>query len=104
MAEGEGGEKTESPTAKRLKESAEKGDVLQSKELGTALVMIVGAGWIALGGPLLVSGLAELLRGSLSFGHDAVENFEPGRTLIGLIGRVALPIGMLFVATIVAAV
>ena len=62
MAEGEGGEKTEEPTQKRLKESAEKGDVLQSRELGTALVMIVGAGWIALGGPLLVQALAELLR------------------------------------------
>jgi flagellar biosynthetic protein FlhB len=104
MAEGEGGEKTEEPTQKRLKESAEKGDVLQSKELGTALVMIVGAGWIALGGPLLVQGLAELLRGSLSFGRDAVDNFEPGATFAAQLGRIALPLGLLFGATIVAAV
>jgi flagellar biosynthetic protein FlhB len=105
MAESSGGgEKTEAPTAKRLRESAEKGDVLQSKELGAALVMIVGAGWIALGGPLLVSGLAELLRGSLSFGRGAIDNFEPGRALIGMMGRVALPIGLLFVATVVAAI
>ncbi|WP_019833813.1 EscU/YscU/HrcU family type III secretion system export apparatus switch protein [Sphingomonas sp. PR090111-T3T-6A] len=104
MAEGEGGEKTEEPTQKRLKESAEKGDVLQSRELGTALVMIVGAGWIALGGPLLVQGLAELLRGSLSFGRGAVDDFEPGATLAAQLGRIALPLGLLFAATIVAAV
>ncbi|MGN6124864.1 MAG: EscU/YscU/HrcU family type III secretion system export apparatus switch protein [Sphingomonas oligoaromativorans] len=104
MAEGEGGEKTEEPTQKRLKESAEKGDVLQSRELGTALVMIVGAGWIALGGPLLVQALAELLRGSLSFGRSAVDDFEPGATLATQLGRIALPLGLLFAATIVAAV
>lgn len=104
MAEGEGGEKTEEPTQKRLKESAEKGDVLQSRELGTALVMIVGAGWIALGGPLLVQALAELLRGSLSFGRSAVDDFEPGATLATQVGRIALPLGLLFAATIVAAV
>ena len=104
MAEGEGGEKTEEPTQKRLKESAEKGDVLQSKEMATALVMIVGAGWIALGGPLLVSGLAELLRGSLRFGRDAVEDFAPATLIIRQGGHIVLPIGLLFMATIVAAV
>ncbi|HLZ78537.1 MAG TPA: flagellar type III secretion system protein FlhB [Sphingomonas sp.] len=104
MAEGEGGEKTEEPTQKRLKESAEKGDVLQSKEMATALVMIVGAGWIALGGPLLVSGLAELLRGSLRFGRDAVEDFAPATVIIRQGGHIVLPIGLLFMATIVAAV
>ncbi len=104
MAESEGGEKTEEPTQKRLKQSAEKGDVLQSKELGTALVMIVGAGWIALGGPLLVQGLAELLRGSLSFGREAVDNFEPAATLAAQVGRIILPLGLLFGATIAAAV
>jgi flagellar biosynthetic protein FlhB len=105
MAEAEGGgEKTEAPTQKRLRESAEKGDVLQSKELGTALVMIVGAAWLALGGPLLVSGLVGVLRGSLSFGRDAVDDFEPGRLVVDLLAQVALPLGMLFLATIVAAV
>ena len=104
MAESEGGEKTEAPTQKRLKDSAEKGDVLQSKELSTALVMIVGAGWIALGGPLLVSGLAELLRGALRFRRDAVEDFEPGIATLRLLGHIVLPISLLFAATIIAAV
>jgi flagellar biosynthesis protein FlhB len=105
MAESEsGGEKSEAPSAKRLKESAEKGDVLQSKDLGTALVMIVGAGWLAIGGPLLVSALAELLKSSLNFNRSAVEDFEPLTTLIQQFGHVLVPLAMLFAATIVAAV
>ena len=104
MAEGDSGEKSEAPSQKRLRESSEKGDVLQSKELGVALVMIVGAGWLALGGPLLVQALAELLRGSLSFGRGAVDDFEPGQALFGQVGRLVLPIGLLFGATIAAAV
>lgn len=104
MAEGDSGEKTEAPTAKRLRESAEKGDVLQSKELGGALVMIVGAGWLALGGPLLVQALAELLRGSLSFGRDAIDTFQPGQAVEARLAGLALPIGLLFAATVAAAI
>jgi flagellar biosynthetic protein FlhB len=104
MAESDSGEKTEAPSQKRLRDSAEKGDVLQSKELGTALVMIVGAGWLALGGPLLVQALAGLLRGSLVFGRSAVEDFEPAQSIASQIGPLALPIGVLFLATIAAAV
>lgn len=105
MAESEsGGEKSEAPSQKRLQDSAEKGDVVQSKDLGAALVMIVGAGWLSLGGPLLVSALAELLKSSLAFDHSAVEDFEPLTTLLQQIGHVAVPLAMLFGATIVAAV
>ncbi|WP_454885214.1 EscU/YscU/HrcU family type III secretion system export apparatus switch protein [Sphingomonas oryzagri] len=104
MAEGDSGEKTEAPTAKRLRESAEKGDVLQSKELGGALVMIVGAGWMALGGPLLMQALAELLRGSLSFGRDAIDTFQPGQAVEARLAGLALPLGLLFAATIAAAI
>jgi flagellar biosynthesis protein FlhB len=41
-------QKTEAPTPKKRKDATEKGDVLQSKELGTALVILSGAIWIAL--------------------------------------------------------
>ena len=36
-------QKTEAPTEKRRRDASEKGDVLQSKELGTALVIVAGA-------------------------------------------------------------
>jgi flagellar biosynthesis protein FlhB len=104
MAEESAGEKTEDATAKHRKEAVDKGDVLQSKELGTALVMLAGAGWIALGGPLLVQAMVALLRDGLSFDRSVVVDFEPGMTVAAMIGRIALPVGTLFLATIVAAV
>jgi flagellar biosynthetic protein FlhB len=104
MAEETAGEKTEDATAKHRKEAVDKGDVLQSKELGTALVMLAGAAWIALGGPLLVQAMVALLRDGLSFDRGVIVDFEPGTTVAGMIGRVALPVGTLFLATIVAAV
>ena len=104
MAEESAGERSEAPSQKKLKDAAEKGDVLQSKDLGAALVMIVGAGWLALGGPLLVGALSTLLRGSLSFGRGAVDDFEPGATLIAMLGQIMVPLALLFGATVVAAV
>mgnify|MGYP000982980630 CR=1 FL=1 len=41
-------QKTEQPTAKKLADSAREGDVLMSKELATALMMLAGAGWLGI--------------------------------------------------------
>ncbi|HEY0271393.1 MAG TPA: flagellar type III secretion system protein FlhB [Sphingomonas sp.] len=104
MAENDSGEKTEASTAKHTREAMEEGDVLQSKELGTAFVVLVGAAWLALGGPYLVRVLGELMRSGLSFDRGAVVDFEPGTTVLGMLARVVLPVATLFAATIVAAV
>lgn len=45
-----------------------------------------------------------MLRQGLSFDRSAVSDFEPGTTILGLGIKILLPLGMLFVATIVAAV
>ena len=63
------GEKTQEPTAKRRKDAADKGDVLRSRELATALVMIAGCAAIALVGPALVDALKAVMRDSLQFGR-----------------------------------
>ena len=42
MSEQPAGEKTFAPTEKRLTDAAKKGDVLRSKDAGTAAVMILG--------------------------------------------------------------
>lgn len=97
-------QKTEAPTDKRRRESAEKGDVLQSKELGTALVMLAGAGWLALGGPMLVSALKNMLTQSLTFDASVVDDFAPGDAAAREIGAVLVPIIGLFGLTIVAAI
>ena len=97
-------QKTEAPTPKRRREAMENGDVLQSRELGTALVILVGAAWIALAGPMIMSSLQSMVSDGLSFGAADVGNFDPGRVILRLLGAVALPLLLLFALTLVAAV
>jgi flagellar biosynthetic protein FlhB len=97
-------QKSEAPTPKRRREAAENGDVLQSKELGTALVILVGAAWIALAGPMLMDSLKSMLTGGLSFGQADVTDFDPGQVILRLLGAVAFPVLILFALTLVAAV
>lgn len=104
MAEEQGGEKTEAPSPKRRREAEDKGDVLQSKDLGTAMVVLAGAAWLALGGPMLVSAMATMLHGALRFDRSSVTDFEPGTTVLGLAAAVILPLAALLALTVVAAV
>ncbi|WP_380872521.1 flagellar biosynthesis protein FlhB [Sphingomonas sp. DBB INV C78] len=97
-------QKTEAPTDKRKREAVEKGDVLQSKELGTALVVLAGAAWMALAGPWMVGALEEMLRASLTFNSSAVTDFDPGRAVLSMLGIVALPVVVLFGLTLLAAI
>ncbi|HET6395993.1 MAG TPA: flagellar biosynthesis protein FlhB [Pseudoxanthomonas sp.] len=67
MAENEDGqERTEQPTAKRLRQARERGDIPRSRELATAAVF--GAGVVALmaAGPMLGRGALGWMRGALS--------------------------------------
>ncbi|ATE65399.1 flagellar type III secretion system protein FlhB [Rhizorhabdus dicambivorans] len=105
MAEGpEDDEKTEAPTAKRRQDAEEKGDVLQSKELGTALVMLVGAGWIAVAGPWAMAALKQMLSNALSFDSSAIERFDPMAAILSMVATVALPVALLFLLTFIAAI
>jgi flagellar biosynthetic protein FlhB len=104
MADQPEGDKTEAPTPKRRKDAVEKGDVLQSKELGTAMVVLSGAAWLAIGGPMLVQMCADMLRGSLRFDRSAVVGFEPQQALLGMMGKVVVPLLALFALTMAAAV
>jgi len=105
MAEGpEDDEKTEAPTAKRRQDALEKGDVLQSRELGVALVMIVGAGWLAVAGPWVMEAFERMLSNALSFDARAIEIFDPSTAVLSMIATLALPVGLLFLLTFAAAV
>ncbi|MGZ8281565.1 MAG: flagellar type III secretion system protein FlhB, partial [Allosphingosinicella sp.] len=97
-------QQTEAPTPKRREKAAESGDVLQSRELGTALVILVGAGWLALMGPMLLDALQTMLVDGLTFDGGDVRNFDPGSTILRLLGIVALPLVALFALTLAAAI
>ena len=105
MAEGSGGgEKTEKPTPKRLRDAAQKGDVLQSKELATALVVMAGMAWIAIAGPAIVETMAHMLTEGLRFSARDVLNFTPAARAYELLGLVVMPVGGIMAATLIAAI
>lgn len=106
MAEGPsgGGEKTEKPTAKRLQDAAKKGDILQSRELGTALVVLAGVGWLAVMGPALFDALGEMLKSALRFDRADVTGFAPAERGFDLLSGLLLPVGGVLLATVFAAI
>lgn len=70
MAEGSDQEKTEAPSQQRLEKAREDGQVLQSRELGTFVVLMVGgtALWMMASG--LGQTLSQIVRSALQFNPD----------------------------------
>lgn len=99
-----GGEKTEAPTEKRLRDSVEKGDVLQSKELGTAMIIIGGTLAFVLFGDMMVSSIASMLRAGLVFDIHEATDFNVGQRALTLMAPLAMPFGGLFLFLMVAAI
>ncbi|MBN8502142.1 MAG: EscU/YscU/HrcU family type III secretion system export apparatus switch protein [Sphingomonadales bacterium] len=89
------GEKNLAPTEKRRREAARKGDVLRSREVATALALLVGSGWLKLAGPWLFSRLSDALRTGLSWDRRAIEHFDPGGVLLAAVWAVTPPLLML---------
>lgn len=90
MAEETAGEKTFAPTEKRRSDAAKNGDVLRSRELGTATA--TGAGALALWalGSWLNESMGEVARAGFTFDRAAIDAFAPGKALIDA-GVAALP-------------
>lgn len=67
MAENENGEeRTEAPSAKRLQDAREKGDVPRSRELATAAMLLAGSGGLLALGPAMGERLAAVFRHGLA--------------------------------------
>ena len=99
-----GGEKTEAPTPKKLKDSANKGDVLQSRDLGAAIVILVGTASILMFGGVLMQAVADMLTSALIFDRKDVEIFDVGGRTFSLVSGLAVEFIALFVAFLVAAI
>lgn len=82
MAQDDGQERTEDPTAKRLQESREKGQIPRSRELSTLMVLIVGVvGLYVLGGSM-VEEITSMFRNA--FQLDRKEVFDEMAPMIML--------------------
>ena len=105
MAEGsDKDQKTEQPTAKKLADSAREGDVLISRELATALMMLAAAGWIVAAGGWFVQSAGDLVRRGLTLTAADVSDFAPAEALMRNGVEILLPLASLFALAIGAAI
>lgn len=86
------GEKSFAPTEKRKRDAAQKGDVLRSREVATAIAVLAGAVWLKLAGPWMLDALADAARIGLTWDRAALEDFAPGRILFALAMGVLPPL------------
>jgi len=89
------GEKTFAPTEKRKSDAAKRGDVLRSRDMATAVAMLIGAFWLKFAGPWLLGALIGGARAGLSWNRAAIENFEPSNAILSLAGAVMPPLILL---------
>lgn len=96
-------QQTEAPTAKRKADATKEGDVLASKELATAVMMIAGAAWLIGLGGLFFDASKMLLKSGLSLDLSDRDRLEPLDALSGGLANLALPFaGLLFLSIIAA--
>ncbi|MEL6873860.1 MAG: flagellar type III secretion system protein FlhB [Pseudomonadota bacterium] len=98
-----GGEKTELPTPKRLLDSAKKGDVLQSRELGTAMIVAAGTAAFGMFGPYMIDNLKAMLTTGLRINPGDFHDFNPWDRTIGLLSEIFLSFSLLFGLLIITA-
>lgn len=96
------GEKTFAPTEKRRQDAARKGDVLRSREVATAIAVLVGAVWLRFAGPWLLSEIAQGIRSGLEWDRRDLENFAPGQAMLSLVWGVLAPVLLLAVGVTIA--
>lgn len=99
-----GGEKTEAPTAKRKRKAIDDGQILSSKDFGTALIVLLGCSWMMFFGPSLVRACKEVMVGSFTFGVADVEDFEPWRPIAEAGWKLATPMLALLLLAVIGAI
>ncbi|WP_333607821.1 flagellar biosynthesis protein FlhB [Arsukibacterium sp.] len=104
MAEDTGAEKTEQPTAKKLEDSARKGQIARSKDLGTAFVLISSAAALLIFGKMLATSMLTV--GQRLMQLDQKDMFETNSMFNAMgesIRMVAPPLAGIFVLILIAA-
>jgi len=96
------GEKTLAPTEKRKSDAAKNGDVLRSRDMATAVAMLVGTAWLKFAGPWLFAALIKGARQGLSWDRSAIEAFDPGSAITALAWGVMPPLVLLAGSVMVA--
>lgn len=85
MSDQPAGEKSFAPTEKRKKDAIRKGNVLRSREVATAVTVLVGALWLKLAGPGLLGTIETSAESSWRFDRAAITHFQPGQMMQDLV-------------------
>ncbi|WIM06754.1 MAG: flagellar biosynthesis protein FlhB [Candidatus Nitricoxidivorans perseverans] len=104
MAEESDLERTEPASSRRIEKAREEGQVPQSRELMAFLVMASGAGGLWALGDWFARRAGDIVKGGLSFGHDAA--FDPGAlssSFADLSWQALMLVAPMFLLTVVAA-
>jgi flagellar biosynthetic protein FlhB len=97
-------QKTEAPTPKKRADAAREGDVLMSRELATALMMLAAAGWLIAAGGWFVQSAGDLVRRGLTLTAADITDFAPGEALLRNGVEILLPLASLFALALGAAI
>lgn len=97
-------QKTEQATPKKRADSTREGDVLMSRELATALMMLAAAGWIIAAGGWFVQSAGDLVRRGLTLTAADVADFAPAEALLRNGVEILLPLASLFALALGAAI
>ena len=84
-------QKTEAPSAKRLREAGKRGEVLQSRELAVAFAVIGATAWLWTLAPGLYAASLAALRVGLVFDNPA-QGFEPMARLVQVVRPLLVPL------------
>lgn len=104
MANSDSGERTEEPTAKKLTDARNKGQIARSKELGTLFVLVGSAAGMMIVGPYLVDALSKVMKRLFSITRQEATDINALFAAISeaIVGLVA-PLGWFFFIVFVAA-
>jgi flagellar biosynthetic protein FlhB len=104
MAYEDQSEKTEEPTAKKVQDAREKGQVPRSREFNTWLILVAATLVILALGPSVARSIAATLSGFIAHPHDIPTDFENLRLALSeAFTEVALALGVVAVVLVAAA-
>ncbi|REL34867.1 EscU/YscU/HrcU family type III secretion system export apparatus switch protein [Thalassotalea euphylliae] len=83
MADSDSGERTEEPTAKKLSEARQKGQIPRSKDLGTMFVLISSAVALLMVGDYLVLSLSQMMKRMFTFTREEVMDTQNIFNIVG---------------------
>src|SRR3954464_15317783 len=107
MAEGENdSDRSEDPTAKRLEEALERGDVVKSQEVSTWFVISAGALMLSAFSGQMSGGLSATLRGIVANSYQIPVDSRGLMVMLSriegeVLSAIALPLGMLALAALI---